>query len=67
MKKKEMTRLINFVMLAEKSDPRITADKVSFDSCDYSVLTSVTRIEELTGEKNRVENMRGGDKGREEI
>ena len=31
MKKKEMTRLINFVMLAEKSDPRITADKVSFD------------------------------------
>jgi hypothetical protein len=29
MKKKEMTRLINFVMLAEKSDPRITADKVN--------------------------------------
>jgi hypothetical protein len=28
MKKKEMTRLINMVMLAEKSDPRITADKV---------------------------------------
>ena len=30
MKKKEMTRLINMVMLAEKSDPRITADKVRF-------------------------------------
>ena len=28
MKKKEMTRLINMVMLAEKTDPRITADKV---------------------------------------
>jgi DnaJ family protein C protein 2 len=27
MKKKEMTRLIDMVMLAEKSDPRITADK----------------------------------------
>ena len=32
MKKKEMTRLINMVMLAEKSDPRITADKVRFHS-----------------------------------
>ena len=32
MKKKEMTRLINMVMLAEKSDPRITADKVLITS-----------------------------------
>lgn len=38
MKKKEMTRLINFVMLAEKSDPRITADKVTSYYCDYIML-----------------------------
>ena len=50
MKKKEMTRLINFVMLAEKSDPRITADKVSFDYCDCIVMTSVTACEEFRGE-----------------
>jgi hypothetical protein len=50
MKKKEMTRLINFVMLAEKSDPRITADKVSFEYCDYIVLTCVTACEEFRTE-----------------
>lgn len=27
MKKKEMARLINMAILAEKTDPRITADK----------------------------------------
>ena len=48
MKKKEMTRLINMVMLAEKSDPRIAADKVSILSFSFCTLCGlVDRVSPL--------------------
>ena len=48
MKKKEMTRLINMVMLAEKTDPRITADKVTISIAHYLCLSHTSYINTLT-------------------
>ena len=58
MKKKEMTRLINFVMLAEKSDPRITADKVSFHKLPLTVIFNFDRWQLVKS---------GGESRREEV